>query len=375
MKKLFYLAMASLFVLTACNQEPTDGYVVKGHIHGDFQISEDITGQIILTNRHRTDLISDTTSIEKGKFQFEGKVETPEMYYLMIQGVDDIIPLFLENASYKVNITVDDYKNAEIIGGENHVIYSKIVENNKAVELKHKLDELMTEYRDSVTTKERREEISSIFEEASKERDSFKEELLKSAPVSYFMLNDIASSMIYDSLEELEEKFTPFRGDERFAANRNYESIESRIEGLKKLQPGMPAPDFTQNTPEGKPISLSDIYPKYKVTMIDFWAGWCGPCRQFNPTLVEIYKKYHAKGFEILGVSFDRDRETWLKAIKDDKLPWLQISDVKYWDTAPRYDYLINFIPNNAFVDSEGKIIARSVEKDKIEALLDEYLK
>ena len=378
MKKLLFLAVASLFVFTACNQTPQDGYLIKGKIQGDFIISEEITGDVILTNRNRNaaDLISDTTHIERGKFTFKGKIDTPEMYYLEIIGTKTSIPFFLENAQFSVDVTVDDYKNAQIVGGESQTIYSKITEFNKGIDVKYGLDNLMKEYRDSVTTKERRGEISDIYSKASEEKSSFRKETLESAPqTSYFIFNEIAAGMAYNSLEELEEKFAPFKEDAKFIDGRNYKKINGQIEGLKKLQPGMPAPDFTQNTPEGKPISLSSVYSKNKVTMIDFWAGWCGPCRQFNPKLVEIYKKYHKRGFEILGVSFDNNRETWLKAIKDDKLPWIHVSEIKYWDTEPRHLYMINFIPNNAFVDSNGNIIARQLDKDKIEELLEEHLK
>ena len=378
MKRLLFLAVASLFVFTACDQEPIDGYLIKGKISGDFKISEDITGEVILSNKNRNAdyLISDTTHIEKGKFVFKGKVNTPEMYYLEIVGTKTSIPFFLENALFNVDVTVDNYKDAKVTGGESHALYSKITEFNKGIDAKYELDNLMKEYRDSVTTKERRAEISDIYSKASEEKSSFRKETLESAPqTSYFIFNEIASNLIYDSLAELEEKFAPFKGDVKFTDNRNYKRIEEQIDGLKKLQPGMPAPDFTQNTPEGKPVSLSSVYSKNKVTMIDFWAGWCGPCRQFNPKLVEIYKKYHKRGFEILGVSFDYNRDTWLKAIKDDKLPWIHVSEVKHWDTEPQHLYMINFIPNNVFVDSQGKIIVRQLDKDKIEELLEEHLK
>ena len=377
MKKLLFLAVASLFVFTACNQEPIDGYLIKGKISGDFKISEDITGEVILSNRSRNAdyLISDTTHIEEGNFIFKGKVGTPEMYYIEITGTGAVIPLFLEDALFKVKVTVDNYKDAKVTGGKSHAIYRKITKFNKSIDAKYELDNLMKEYRDSVTTQERRAEISDIYSETSEKKTSFREKVLKSAPGSYFMFNEIISQLAYYSLEDLEEKFAPFKGDVKFTDHRNYKRIEDQIAGLKKLQPGMPAPDFTQNTPEGNPVSLSSVYSENKVTMIDFWAGWCGPCRQFNPKLVEIYEKYHNRGFEILGVSFDNNRDMWLNAIEKDKLPWIHVSEVKYWDTEPRHLYLINFIPNNVFVDSQGKIIVRQLDKDKIEELLEEHLK
>lgn len=96
---------------------------------------------------------------------------------------------------------------------------------------------------------------------------------------------------------------------------------------------GQTAPNFTLNTPEGNPLSLADI--KGKVKIIDFWASWCNPCRQANPEVVEIYKEYHPKGLEILGVSLDNNQEAWVKAIEDDGLTWNHVSDLKGWEMQP----------------------------------------
>ncbi|HEX3007760.1 MAG TPA: TlpA disulfide reductase family protein, partial [Bacteroidales bacterium] len=98
------------------------------------------------------------------------------------------------------------------------------------------------------------------------------------------------------------------------------------------MEPGQPAIDFPMNTPEGNPLQLSSLYGKY--LLVDFWASWCPPCRAENPNVVAAYKKYHGKGFEILGVSFDKDKDKWVKAIKDDKLSWKHVSDLSGWDNA-----------------------------------------
>ena len=141
------------------------------------------------------------------------------------------------------------------------------------------------------------------------------------------------------------------------------------------MQVGAVAPDFVQNDPEGNPVRFSDIYSKNKVTMIDFWASWCGPCRAFNPDLVKIYKQYHRKGLEILAVSLDRDMDSWLKAIKDDNLTWKHVSDLGLWNNQVAQTYRIRYIPQNVFVDKDGKIIAKQLSsKEEIVKLLEENL-
>ena len=189
-------------------------------------------------------------------------------------------------------------------------------------------------------------------------------------PLSYYALMQFASNVLDYELAKAEELLASFKADVRFATHPKLLTAEGYIEKERALQPGQQAPDFTMKDPDGKEVKLSDIYPKGKVTMIDFWAGWCNPCRQFNPKLVKIYKEYHKKGFEILGVSLDRDRDQWLDAIKTDKLTWTQVSDINFWDTEAAKLYNVRYIPQNAFVDAEGKIIARRVSEEEIVKLL-----
>lgn len=131
-----------------------------------------------------------------------------------------------------------------------------------------------------------------------------------------------------------------------------------------------PAPGFTLKDMAGNTVSLSDF--KGKVVYIDFWASWCGPCRKENPNVVAQYKKYKDKGFDILGVSLDRDHGAWKRAIEQDGLPWHHISDLKGWQSQHAQLYSINSIPQTVLVDKEGKIIARNLRGESLEAKLKE---
>ncbi len=136
---------------------------------------------------------------------------------------------------------------------------------------------------------------------------------------------------------------------------------------------GMTAPDFTMNDTEGKPFTLSSLRGKY--VLVDFWASWCGPCRGENPNVVIAYNKYKSKNFTILGVSLDEKKEPWLKAIKDDKLEWKQVSDLKYWSNATVQLYGYESIPYNVLLDPEGKVIATELRGAALEQKLAEVLK
>jgi peroxiredoxin len=138
--------------------------------------------------------------------------------------------------------------------------------------------------------------------------------------------------------------------------------MSSRVKELKNVAVGQKAPDFTLNDVNGTPLSLSSKFGS-KLLLIDFWASWCHPCRMENPNVVKVYNEFHKKGFDVIGVSLDRSKEDWVKAIADDKLTWTHVSDLKYWDNAAAKLYAVNSIPANFLLDENGVIIAKNLRE------------
>lgn len=144
------------------------------------------------------------------------------------------------------------------------------------------------------------------------------------------------------------------------------------LKNLQNSSVGKKAPGITQFDVEGNPYSLQDLKGKY--VLVDFWASWCPPCRAENPNLVATYAEFKDKNFEILGVSLDRDMESWTKAIKDDNLTWKHISDLQHWNNGAAGVYGIKAIPQNVLVDPNGIIIARNLHGENLNKKLKEIL-
>jgi peroxiredoxin len=150
-------------------------------------------------------------------------------------------------------------------------------------------------------------------------------------------------------------------------------AIKEYVATEKVFGYGRVAPDFVQNDPQGQPVDLKSFRGKY--VLVDFWASWCGPCRQENPNLVSAFNRYKDKNFTVLSISLDRDRNKWLQAIQDDQLSWTHVSDLGFWNNAVAKLYHIQSIPQNFVLDPEGRIIGKNLRGGALENFLSQVLK
>jgi peroxiredoxin len=148
--------------------------------------------------------------------------------------------------------------------------------------------------------------------------------------------------------------------------------LENKVESLKKFAVGLKAPDFTAKDPNGKIISLKQSLGK--VTIVDFWASWCGPCRKENPNVVALYNEFHSKGLNIIGVSLDDELNEWKNAIQKDKITWTQVSNLKKWSDPVAKLYEVEQIPSTFILDSNGTIVAKDLRGEELKAKIKELL-
>lgn len=208
--------------------------------------------------------------------------------------------------------------------------------------------------------------FQKMLESSGKETLEFAEKNKDNLAGFYAVLSldpSLYEKQMIDYAEEIKDKFPE---------NSTVQSFVNHMAELKLLSVGQMAPDFQSVDPDGKVIKLSDFKGKY--TLLDFWAAWCLPCRQENPNIVEQHAKYKDKGFTVLGVSLDDERSAWLKAIKDDKLDWTNVSDLARWNTEAAQLYKINAIPASFIIGPDGTILAKNLRGSALGEFLKEHL-
>ncbi|MCU0335579.1 MAG: TlpA family protein disulfide reductase [Chitinophagaceae bacterium] len=365
---LFSALLATTFYLGAFGQQAGGKLVLVGRT-GPFADSL----YAALIDGEKGTYVANPTIIRNGQFVLSARLNEPGMLVLMVGNPKTpqslkYHNLFLENDSATVSIPSADAE--------------PVAEKGAAPIAFQALVARFGPFFDTLTTLTRMRESAGTYgysaDSIAKAREAITRQIGNRMPgflsefgqsaVAPFLLN-----LVWPLNYPLADVEAWYKQVPASARNNNYAAnLEELINTERMLGFGQLAPAFVQNDTEGKPISLEAFKGKY--VLIDFWASWCGPCRQENPNVVRAHNKYKAKNFTILGVSLDRDRGSWVKAISADNLQWTHVSDLGFWNNAVAKLYKVQSIPQNYLLDPQGRIIGKNLRGAELDAFLERTL-
>ncbi len=328
MKKWLFSLLVCL-VCSSCD-DTRKSYIIRGTIQG----APEAAGTVYLKAfRNKMFFDYDSAEIKNGKFVFHGSVDEPLLFGVQTEDMRSPVQFFVENREMKL-LLIPEERNVRILNSPQNDIFlsnAPVIQNEG-----YNIDSLITRYPDSPAA-------------------------------AFYLYRYFTYQLPLDELKTIRAKMSPSLNSSPYVID-----LDDIIARLETMELGNPAPDFTLPDTGGNPVSLADFRGQY--VLLEFWAGWCPHCRVENPNLVEAYEAYKDKNFTILGISLDFKRDQWTGAIEKDKLPWIHVSDLKYWDSEIPALYGIRAIPANVLVDPQGIMIARDIKGDKLWETLKENL-
>lgn len=359
MKKITILTLLMIFI--SCNKKT---YLETYSIKGKVKNAPDST-KILLYLYPKADIIADSTYVINENFSFKGEIKRPRLAHLRIISSRDNKTFWLENNEINFISKIGDFFKSSVITGSKTQKESEIL-------LKRK-DSIFNEMHEleAIVTDSNRDSLFKVYEKMENYEAQINADFIKEFPDSYESL-----FRLYGSKERLGGKETSKLFS--FLSNKLQDTEEGKtikefIVRNKSLKVGDTYVDLAQPNIDDKVVKLSEVKGKY--TLIEFWASWCSPCRSSNPELVEQYKLYKDKGFEIFGVSLDTNKDKWKQAVEKDGLLWENVSDLRGGNNKASMIYGVRDLPDNFLIDENGVIIARYLRGNKLKNTLKELFK
>ncbi len=372
MKKTGIFFVLSLLILTACQEDK--GYFLSGNVEGVEDGKKVFISEI--DPGSRTPQVVDTTTVQDGKFELDMEdSELPNLSFLRVEGVNGNVVFISENQTLQFDINKDSIRSSTVEGGKENEALNEYLDHLK--ELNKKMAGMQQDMRQAMMNQDTAK-LQNFRDTQAELRDNdskFKEELFNRHTDSYIsvmILSDMLGMRTH-SASEVREMYA--KVSDRIKSTPLAKSLEDNLEKQSAAEVGSKAPEFSGPNPEGEEIALNENLGK--VTVVDFWAAWCKPCRVENPNLVKTYNKYKDQGLNIISVSLDRpgQKDRWVQAIKDDNLEqWDHVSNLQFWNEPIARKYGVSAIPATFILDEQGVIVAKNLRGDELSNKIGELL-
>jgi thiol-disulfide isomerase/thioredoxin len=360
--------LLSLLIISCSEIEP-NSFIIKGNtdlIEGTsvYRVESGPNGQAVTV---------DSTKVVESAFEFKGFVDQIDINFIFIKGINGNVPVILEEGIIETKIYKDSLSSSTIGGTNSNNDLAEYRISTK--DFSEKLQSIVKEINQANAVGDNLlvEDLTSEYRSIEQELSLYEKGFMNSNPSSYI------ASLILERLLTTQKILQPeaaaiFNGfDQKIKESVSGKKVNTIIS--KPINPtaiGAKALNFEGPNPEGEILSLESL--KGKVTIIDFWASWCRPCRIENPNLVRLYKRMHDKGLEIVGVSLDKSKVNWERAIEDDGLIWNHVSSLQYWKEPIAVLYGVRSIPEAFVLNEDGVIVAKNLRGAQLDAKIEELL-
>lgn len=311
----------------------------------------------------------DSADVVEGKFSFSGEVELPEVWYIKFDNKNAYVSLFVENSQISVSGATLNRDSVTISGSSIQDALTNFIEGQEG--FYKEMDKMEIDYmaareiQDTAKMNQIDLDFDVVFDKINDYIVKYIGDNTSSVIAPYLLVSYLGNDFTADQMDSTLKTFSKEIIDSKYVLK-----IQEMSAKMRTTEVGATAPLFAQNDPEGNPISLESFRGEY--LLIDFWASWCGPCRNENPNVVAAYNKYHAMGFDVLGVSLDDNKDKWVAAIEKDDLGWTQVSDLKGWGNEVGQLYGVNSIPHSILLDKDGVVVAKKLRGEELHEKLEE---
>jgi thiol-disulfide isomerase/thioredoxin len=364
--KNIILSISALLLLLGCNKEKSgftatiDGVVDSTNVY------------ISKLGKNNQPVSLDTVQVIQGGFHFDMEQDEPQQITVIrIDGVPKNLFFVYENEPMNASLYKDSLRSSEVVGGKHNKLLMTYMDTLKSNAMK--MREIQIKSREAILDKDN-ETLLLMKQEEKKLQESdlaFRKKIAlnSNSIVGALSLSDLINNkkLNNEEIKSIYDSFSDEVKDHTFGR-----TINETIAKMTKTDVGATALPFEAPTPEGEMLSLDKAMGK--LTLIDFWASWCKPCRMENPNVVSVYNEYKDKGFNIISVSLDKNKSSWERAIEQDNMDWYHVSNLKYWSEPIAKDWGVRSIPATFLIDEKGIILAKNLRGSALRKKVDEFL-